>query len=281
MLEKKVVLITGCSSGIGKALSIAFHENGYRVVATARRLEVLNDLKAKGIAVERLDITSQEDIKRVAHAVLERERRIDILVNNAGFGLIAPLLDVSLEELQMQFHTNVFGPLQLIRAIAPAMRENKGGTIINIGSISGIVTTPFAGAYCASKAAMNSLSDALRPELAPFGIRVICVQPGGIRSNFGNASSESARRVVKVESWYYSIMEHILERALESQSHPMPAELLAKKIVFAASSKNPPAIVRMGTRSFLLPFLKTTLPSSVLDMIFRKRFGLDKELSVP
>jgi len=273
-LEQKIALITGCSSGIGRALSIDFNEKGYRVVATARRLDAIADLKSKGIAVERLDVTDEDDIERVVHTVLERERRIDILVNNAGFGLIAPLMDVSVEDLQNQFRTNVFGPVQLIRAVAPAMRKNKGGRIINIGSISGIVTTPFAGAYCASKAAMNSISDALRLELAPFSIRVICIQPGGIESNFGNSSSASVQRVMKPESWYFSVREYIDKRAQESQSRPMPAEELARKIVSIVASKNPPAIVRLGSRSFILPFLKTALPIAVIDFIFRKRFGL-------
>ena len=280
-MKQQIVLITGCSSGIGRALSIAFHEKGQRVVATARRLDAIADLKLKGIAVERLDVTNQDDIERVVQSVLEREQRIDVLVNNAGFGLIAPLLDVSFEELQNQFHTNVFGPVQLISAVAPAMRKNKGGTILNIGSISGIVTTPFAGAYCASKAAMNSISDALRLELAPFGIRVICVQPGAIESNFGNSSSAGVQRLVKPESWYSPIRAHIDKRAQESQSRPMPAEELARKIVSIVASKNPPAIVRLGSRSFILPFLKTALPTAVMDVIFRKRFGLDTISSIP
>lgn len=273
-MERKVVLVTGCSSGIGKGLSIAFHEKGHRVVATARRLDAIADLKSKGITIERLDVTNHDDIGRVVQGVLDREQRIDILVNNAGFGLIAPLLDVSFEELQSQFHTNVFGPVELIHAVAPAMRKNNGGTIINIGSISGIVTTPFAGAYCASKAAMNSVSDALRLELAPFGIRVVCVQPGGIESNFGNSSSAGVQKLVKPESWYSSVRECIDKRALESQSRPMPAEKLARKIVSIAASKNPPAIVRLGSRSFILPLLKTALPTVALDEIFRNRFGL-------
>ena len=275
-MDRKVVLITGCSSGIGKALSIAFHNNGNRVVATARRLDSIDDLKSKGIAVERLDVTRQDDVERVVHAVLEREGRIDCLVNNAGFGLIAPLLDVPPGEMLNQFQTNVFGPIQLIRAVAPAMRRNGGGTIINIGSISGIVSTPFAGAYCASKAALNSLSDALRLELAPFGIRVVCIQPGGIESNFGNASSTSVQRVMKPESWYASIREYVNMRAQESQSNPMPADDLAKKIVSIVASKNPPAIVRTGTKSFMLPFLKAILPTAMMDSVFIKRFGLHK-----
>ena len=275
-MGQQVVLITGCSSGIGKALSIVFHEKGFRVIATARRLDSIGDLKSRGIVVDRLDVTSQNDIERVVRTVLEREQRIDILVNNAGFGLIAPLLDISIEEMRNQFFTNVFGPFQLMRAVASAMRENGGGTIINIGSISGIVTTPFAGAYCASKAAMNVLSDALRLELEPFGIRVVCVQPGGVASNFGNSSSAGVKRIMKPDSWYASIKDFVDKRAQESQSHPMPAEELAQRIVSIVASRNPPAIVRLGSNSFLLPFLRAVLPTKVLDAVFRKRFGLHK-----
>jgi len=121
-LTQSVVLITGCSSGIGKALSIAFHTKGYRVVATARHPETIADLKSMGMAVDRLDVTNYEDIQRVVRTIIEREGRIDILVNNAGFGLIAPMMDVSPEELLNQFQTNVFGPLLLVQAVAPSMR---------------------------------------------------------------------------------------------------------------------------------------------------------------
>jgi NAD(P)-dependent dehydrogenase (short-subunit alcohol dehydrogenase family) len=275
-LDKKVVLITGCSSGIGKALSIAFHEEGYRVIATSRRLDSVDDLKSKGIAVDQFDVTRQDEGERVVHTVVQREGRIDILVNNAGFGLIAPLLDISAEEMQNQFSANVFGPMQLVRTVASVMRKSGGGTIVNIGSISGIVTTPFAGAYCASKAAMNSLSDALRLELAPFGIRVVCVQAGGIRSKFGDSSAARVQRIMKPDSWYASIRDSVDKRAQESQSNPMPAEELAQRIVSIVESNHPPAIVRLGTKSFLLPFIKTFLPTTVLDAVFRKRFGLHK-----
>ena len=123
---------------------------------------------------------------------------------------------------------------------------------------------------------MNSISDALRLELAPFGIRVVCIQPGGIESNFGNASSTSVQRVMKPESWYASIREYVNMRAQESQSNPMPADDLAKKIVSIVASKNPPAIVRTGTKGFMLPFLKAILPTAMMDSVFIKRFGLHK-----
>lgn len=275
-IETKVILLTGCSSGIGRALSEEFHRRGHRVTATARRRETLEPLKSEGIAVDQLDVTNVDDIERVIDAALAREGHIDVLVNNAGYGLIAPTLDVLEDELLAQFQTNVFAPLSLIRRIAPVMRKYGGGTIVNIGSISGIVTTPFSGAYCASKAALHALSEALRMELAPFGIRVIIVQPGGIESNFGNASGRLAERVLKQDSWYSQMKESILVRARVSQGGAMSSPEFARKLVRIIEAKNPPAVVRLGSRSFLLPFMKGVLPTGILDAVLRKRFGLAK-----
>ena len=275
-MSKKVVVITGCSSGIGRALSEEFHRRGFRVIATARRIESLEGLRKQGIGTETLDVTDRQEASRVMRDILGREGRIDILVNNAGYGLFGPAVDLPHEELVSQFHTNVFAPLNLIRLIAPAMRSQGGGMIVNIGSISGIVTTPFAGAYCASKAALHSLTDALRMELAPYGIRVVSVQPGGIVSEFGKNSRQSAERIVKTDSWYESLKDSILSRAQLSQVGATSAEEIARKLVALIESGNPPAIVRIGRRSFSLPFLKSALPATLLDSIFRKRFGLNK-----
>lgn len=160
-----VVLITDCSSGIGKALCQALHRRGCRVVATARRLEGIDDLKAHTVMTLLLDVTDSAGIQQVIKAVLDQEGRIDLLVNNAGFGQFGPLMDLSPAQLQAQFQTNVLAPLDLVQQVAPVMKQQRSGIIVNIGSISGVVTTPFAGAYCASKAALHSLSEALRMEL--------------------------------------------------------------------------------------------------------------------
>ena len=275
-MSNKVVVITGCSSGIGRALSEEFHRRGFRVIATARRIESLEALRNQGIGTESLDVTDRQEASRVMRDILGREGRIDILVNNAGYGLFGPAVDLPHEELVLQFHTNVFAPLNLIRLIAPAMRSQGGGMIINIGSISGVVTTPFAGAYCASKAALHSLTDALRMELAPYGIRVVSVRPGGIVSEFGKNSRQSAERVMKTDSWYDSLKDSILSRAQLSQVGATSSEEIARKLVALVEKGNPPAIVRIGRRSFSLPFLKSTLPATLLDSIFQKRFGLNK-----
>lgn len=274
-MPNKVVMITGCSSGIGRALAEEFHRRRYRVIATARRIESLDTLRDQGIGTERLDVTDRQEASRVMRDILGRERRIDILVNNAGYGLFGPAIDLPHEELVSQFHTNVFAPLNLIRLIAPAMRSQGGGIIVNIGSISGIVATPFAGAYCASKAALHSLTDALRMELAPYGIRVVSVQPGGIESDFGRNSKRSAERIMKSDSWYDSLRGSILARTQLSQVGATKADVFARRLVQLIDTGNSPAIVRIGYRSFSLPFLKSVIPSAWLDLIFRKRFGID------
>jgi short-subunit dehydrogenase len=269
-----VVLITGCSSGIGKALSEEFHRRGLTVVATARRVESLEELRTKGIRTEKLDVTDEREAERVVQSVLQNEGHIDILVNNAGYGLFGPTVELPDDELAKQFETNVFAPLRLIRLVATSMKSRGHGLIINIGSISGFVTTPFAGAYCASKAALHSLSDALRMELSPFGIRVMTVQPGGIQSEFGNNSGQSAERVMKSASWYDAMRGSILNRAKESQRGATGAAEFARALVRCALKSDPPPIVRIGNRSFSLPLLKKLVPTRWLDALFRKRFGV-------
>lgn len=273
-MNKKVVLITGCSTGIGRALANEFHKNNFRVVATARQLESISDLKEKGIAAYPLDVNDKEQVEQIIKEILQHEKQIDILVNNAGYGLIAPLIELSEKELLLQFETNVFSTLFITQKIAPSMKQQGYGLIVNIGSISGITPTPFSGAYCASKAALHILSDVLRMELSSFGIRVITVQPGAIRSNFGESAKIKAIKILKTNSWYHSIHDAIISRAEISQVSATPAEIFAKELVTALMLKNPPAILRIGKFSFLMPLLKQIVPTTLLDNIFKKKFGL-------
>ena len=166
--SKQVVLITGCSSGIGEALSREFHKKNCHVIATARRIESIEKLRKEGLDTKQLDINNHEEINRVVATILENTGRIDFLINNVGYALIGPTIELTNSQLQSQLETNVLAPLALIRAVAPSMKKNGEGKIVNIGSISCVVSTPFSGAYCASKAALHSLSDALRMELLPL-----------------------------------------------------------------------------------------------------------------
>ncbi|MFK8186451.1 MAG: SDR family oxidoreductase [Phormidesmis sp.] len=269
-----VVLITGCSSGIGKALCLAFQRQGYRVVATARQVERLEDLRKKGIAVLPLDVNDAQAIKEIVASVLAEQESIDILVNNAGFGQFGPLIDIDSATLAQQFQTNVFAPLAVAQQVAPVMKAQGSGLIVNMGSISGVVTTPFAGAYCASKAALHNVSEALRMELAPFGIGVVTVQPGAIASNFGTSAENSLTNLISPTSWYAPLEKAIRARASLSQVGATPTDQFAATLVKQLSQPNPPSIIRLGKKSLWLPLLKKLLPNQILEFLLKRRFGL-------
>ncbi|MDQ5859153.1 MAG: SDR family NAD(P)-dependent oxidoreductase, partial [Acidobacteriota bacterium] len=149
--RQQVILVTGCSTGIGRATAVEAAERGHQVFASARRREDVSDLAAKGIATLALDVTDPGSIGEAVREVLRSAERIDALVNNAGYGQYGAIEDVSLEEWRAQFEVNVFGAIAVLRAVLPAMRAARGGTVVNVSSLAGRVTIPFAGAYCASK----------------------------------------------------------------------------------------------------------------------------------
>ena len=178
------VLITGASSGIGHATALYLAERGYDVTGTSRVIERLagleQDAANRGVRVRalELDINSDEDVDAGLKSVIDEEGGVDVLVNNAGYGLWGPVDAASMEQLKAQFETNFFAAFRLIKAVIPGMMERRRGTIVNVSSIEGRMATPFSGAYAASKFAMEGLSEAMRLELWPFGIRVALVEPG-------------------------------------------------------------------------------------------------------
>ncbi|NOZ61114.1 MAG: SDR family oxidoreductase [Calditrichaeota bacterium] len=275
MVNKKVVLITGCSSGIGRALAGEFYHQGYRVFASARRPESIADLKEK-MNTLKLDVTDADQIKQALARIEKDAGRLDILINNAGFAAIGAVAEMPIEDLRQQFETNVFSVIQLTQTAVPLLLKSKNAIVVNIGSVSGILTTPFAGSYCASKAALHALTDALRMELAPFGIRFVTVQPGAIQSNFGNRSEQDLRNRFRKDSLYAPISGAIVRRAQASQEKPTPAAVFARKLVGKLSKKNPPLIVRIGKGGQFLPLLKRALPERLLDRILTKKFELNK-----
>lgn len=274
VVPDRVALITGCSSGIGRELALALHRRGTIVIATARRPESLQELADLGIATEALDVNSQADINRVVHALKAAYGRLDILINNAGFGQMGPLLELDTRALENQFHTNVFAPMALIRACAPLMRSARRGLVCNIGSVSGVMPSPFSGAYCASKAALHVLSEVLRLELKPFGIRVMTVQPGAIASEFGRHAEVSLRGMLAPDSWYKRQEDAVRARAQESQQNATLASTLAQRLVEELLRKRPPAVVRLGNKSRLLPWMARWLPRRLRDWILSRRFKL-------
>lgn len=271
MRSNPVVLITGCSGGIGLALAEAFHARGCVTYASARRIEALAALATRGVRTLSLDVTDARSIAAAVAQVEERHGAVDLLVNNAGIPVMGPTAELPLEELRRQWETNLTAPVAMIQAVLPGMLRVGGGRVVNIGSVSGILTTPFAGPYCASKAALHSLNEALRMELKPFGIEVLLVQPGAIQSGFG----ASAKAQTAGQRWtlYARHAEGIARRAGASQEHATPTPVFANDLVRAVLAPRPAPVIRLGAGSGLLPWL-ARLPLALRDRLLMRRFGL-------
>ncbi len=276
-LEEQVVLVTGCSTGIGRALALELHSRAHRVFASARRPESLAELAAAGIATVRLDVN---DPGSIAEAVAEVGRcagRIDVLVNNAGVNVFGPLLEVPLADARAVFETNVLGLLAVTQAVLPLMADRRKGRVINVGSVVGCLPTPYAGAYCASKSAVHMLSEVLRMEVKPFGIDVVVVVPGGVRSSIADSGSRDLARYRSESSRYYKVYDGIEKRAHASQEDPMPAEDFARELVRQAFATPAPRSVRLGTGADTLPRL-AEMPGEQRDALLAANFGLDRTL---
>jgi NAD(P)-dependent dehydrogenase (short-subunit alcohol dehydrogenase family) len=274
---QKTVLITGCSSGIGAAMALAFKKKGHRVYATARRPESLAALQAEGIQALVLDVNDDASIEAALDTVKREAGRIDVLVNNAGFSQVGAVVDLTREDLRRQYETNVIAPAIMTGMAVPLLRAavaNGGSAVVaNVGSIVGLFTTPFAAAYCSSKAAVHSITDALRMELAPFGIHVVSIQPGGVRSSFGNHAEEAIR--LREDSIYRPVERGIRARAQAGQQGAMPADQFVGPVVDALLRNPPPRVIRGGANSVRLPLLKQLLPGAMFDAKLMKMFGLD------
>ncbi|TLK17848.1 SDR family NAD(P)-dependent oxidoreductase [Pseudomonas aeruginosa] len=256
-MSQPVAFVTGCSSGIGRALADAFQRAGYRVWASARKEDDVRALAEAGFQAVQLDVNDAAALARLAEELGVEAAGLDVLVNNAGYGAMGPLLDGGVEAMRRQFETNVFAV---------------------VGSVSGVLVTPFAGAYCASKAAVHALSDALRLELAPFGVEVLEVQPGAIASNFGASASREMDSVVDERSPWWPLRRQIQARAAASQDNPTSAEDFARQLLAAVQRRPRPPLVRIGNGSRALPALARWLPRGLLERLLKKRFGLDTRL---
>lgn len=271
--DQKVVLLTGCSSGIGLALADEFLKRGDRVVATARNAESLADLEGEGCLALPLDVTDGESIERAVVSAMDWAGRIDILVNNAGYALIGPVAEIAIEDLRVQLETNVVGAVAATQAVVPHMAAAGGGCIVNIGSVSSLLATPFGGAYSASKAALHLLSDALRPEVAPFGIHVLVVRAGGVLTKFPEAAATGLDRYRDPTSLYHDKVGAMEERAAMSKNLAMSAEEFARRVVDAATKKNPPAVLKIGGGARIVP-ATAMLPKKLLARVLGRKFGL-------
>ncbi|RZM79612.1 SDR family NAD(P)-dependent oxidoreductase [Leptolyngbya iicbica] len=273
-MGQRRVLITGCSSGIGRSLCEEFHRRGDIVIATARQPDSIADLQATGLHTYRLDVTQADQIAQLVATLQQVGLVPDVLVNNAGYGLFGPVMDLPPAAIATQFATNVTAQVQLVQAIAPLMKAQGGGLILNIASVSSVFTTPFAGAYAGSKAALRALSEALRMELAPFGIQVVTVHPGAIASKFGDNAQLPAAALPE-DSWYTPIADKVQMRATLSQQNATSSDEFARQLGQKVDRGALPPEIWLGKKSWQLPFLKRWLPARLLDRLQSKRFGLN------
>ena len=280
MFREQAVLITGCSSGIGLATAREAARRGHRVFASVRSppsaaaLETLPNTR-----VLRLDVAEPGAAPRAVGEVLAACGRLDALVNNAGYAQYGAVEDVSAEKWRRQFEVNVFGALELVRAALPPMRDARHGTIVNVSSVAGRVAIPFAGPYCSAKHALEAMSDALRVETAPFGIRVVVVEPGPIESNFtprARALVEELLRGSGPYSPFYAGAEEAM--AGEFQRGVRPAETVARVIVRAIEAEKPRTRYRVGAMAKLFLPMRRLLPDRFFDRRFRKVLKLPAKI---
>lgn len=235
----KIVLISGASAGMGKETAILLAQNGYKVYGAARRLEKMQDLVYMGITPIKMDITVEASITAGVGFIIQKEGRIDILVNNAGFGAYGAFEDVSLNDAKYQLDVNVFGAARLAQLVLPHMRKNNYGKIINISSIGGTMAFPFGSWYHASKFALEALSDSLRNEVKQFGIDVVVIQPGGVKSEWAGIAYENMQKN-SANSAYGELGSKIskfMNTAVEKNAEPIVIAKLIKKAIESAKPK--------------------------------------------
>jgi NAD(P)-dependent dehydrogenase (short-subunit alcohol dehydrogenase family) len=267
----KVVLITGCSTGIGRDLTHRLSQAGYQVAATARKAESLADLPA-ALKVS-LDVTREDSIEQAVAQTIARFGQIDVLVNNAGYALRGALEEIPIEEVQQMFDVNVFGVLRMVRAAAPQMRKQGAGRIINISSIAGKLSTPVNGAYSATKFAVEALSDALRLELAPFGIQVIVVEPGSIKTQFDHTAQAHGQEILSNSASPYTPLYRLSDQfAASMRNQQTGPEVVSEVIQEAIESSNPKA--RYHANIPLSGELILHMGDSVWDMALRRMFKI-------
>lgn len=279
MSERKVVLITGCAKGgIGYEYCRAFAEQNCQVIASdiSHRRQDLSDLPSDKIHILDLDVTSDESVSSAVNAVISKYGRLDVLVNNAGIGSTGPLAELPLETIRKAWEINALGQLRLVQVVVPHMASKRCGTIVNVGSVVGKIPTPWAGSYCASKAAIHAMSNSLRLELRPFGINVVLVVPGAVKSNLGNANVE---RLADYD-WklYKDFKETIADRARASQGNKASdARVFARHVVKRVLSPKPPKQIVFGHMTGLFALLSWS-PLCVRDWFFSTRFNLNKKV---
>ncbi|MCY7418922.1 MAG: oxidoreductase [Chloroflexi bacterium] len=273
-LSSGVALVTGASSGIGEATARTLLNLGCTVYAGARQVDRMAELAALGSHTIALDVTDDAAMVAAVDRILQEQGRIDVLVNNAGYGAYGAMEDVSSAEARRQFDVNLFGLARLTQLVLPGMRARKRGRIVNIASVGGHIYGPMGSWYHATKFAVEGFSDALRLELAPFGIQVVIIEPGEIRTAWGGIAADSLRETSGSGAYAEQArtVAKVLERSLSSGTGS-PPELVAETIGRAVTSRRPKTRYAVGRGARTLILARRLLPDRVFDRVMRRLFA--------
>lgn len=267
-MNTKVILLTGASSGIGYQTAEYLAEQGHIVYGAARRVEQMEPLKAFGVKPIRLDVTHQESIDAAVETIVKAEGHIDVLVNNAGYGSYGAIEDVSIEEARKQFDVNIFGVAMLTKKVLPYMRDRHNGTIINVASIGGRLTTYFGAWYHATKYALEAFSDALRMETKAFGIQVSIIEPGGIKTPWGFIAADHLAESAKGGAYEQEAAKIAAGMRKQYEGNMMSNPIvIAKAISRAVNSRRPKTRYTVGFMAKPLVWLHSWLPARWFDKI--------------
>jgi NAD(P)-dependent dehydrogenase (short-subunit alcohol dehydrogenase family) len=280
MQGDKVALVTGSSSGIGFETSLMLARAGFNTYASMRNLEKSKNIteiakKEKlPLQVVQLDVNNDGSVKDAIVKILKADQRIDVLINNAGYGLFGSVEDTSIEEIKAQFETNFFGVVRVTQQVLPLMRRQNSGTIVNVSSVGGRIGLPALSAYHSTKFALEGLSESIAFELEPFGIRVVIIEPGVIRTNILNSSS-SAKKALDPKSPYFSLSQKLndnFKSMMESESSSPPEEV-AKVILQAVTSENPQLRYSVGDDAANLIDARKNMPDKEFRKMIMKNFS--------
>ena len=274
-MATSVALVTGGSSGIGEATAIKLREAGYTVYAAARRVHRMEHLTESGVRPLAMDVTDDQSVQSAVKQILAETGRIDVLVNNAGYGSYGALEDVPLAEARAQFEVNVFGAARLTQLVLPHMREQRSGTIVNVTSMGGKIYTPLGAWYHGTKFALEAISDCLRMELKPFGIDVVVIEPGGIKTEWAGIAADKVRTVSGTGP--YAPQGNAVADSLSSEStqrRSSPPTLIAATIAKAVTARRPKTRYAVGYGAKPMIFLHALLPNRTFDAFIRRATGV-------
>lgn len=282
-LKRQVAIVTGASAGIGEATARRLAAEGASVVLMARREERLEALKqeierggGRAVAIA-ADVTSAEDRERVVRETLSQFGRIDALVNNAGYGQRGPIELVPIEAIRQNFETNLFSLIALTQLVIPVMRGQQSGRIVNISSVAGRVARPLSSIYDATKHALEAVSDGMRGELSPFGIKVVVIEPGFIITEFLGVANEGARSIIEQESPYKPFFEGFAEGYKRMRIMAGRPEEIADLVAKALTLDRPRARYAAPRHARLALAAKRWLPARLFDYVLDRQTGIDRE----